>query len=306
MERNGLAALAESFALDRAELYRLKLLNQHLFEHLCKELTLLSATAVSVVELSLRVEDYPEFSAGLSANAFSATVELDHRPVGIFGMQEEIAQALLWGNDAPPRDPETGEIQRKPLTKIEARVLADTVGGAMVRAFDQAFKPLFGVGAGVGRAHTDGPQGTAGALAGRGRLAIAAVECSVGDLRGSLHFGLLLSALLPVRAKLTRVTAERATVEENARSAPSSVMAANLELEAVLGNLTMPLNAIGALRPGAVIPLGKLNEKNPRLELRYAGQVVFYGTVVEDQGWRKFLVAERGFDRGSLRSEHLC
>jgi len=296
MERNGLAALAESFALDRAELHRLTLLNRQLFEHLCKELVSLSAKPIRILDLSLQVEDYSDFAAKLWPNGFGIRIDLDHRPVGVLGLQEHIAQMLLWGTDPLPQKPETDDAQPKALTKIEVRIIAETVGGAMVHAFNQAFRPLFGISASVGRNDADGKlPATAGVLGGRGRLATAAIECSLGELRGSMFFSLLLSTLLPVRAKLTRAT-ERGAVEAATKTAPpSSLLGANLELQAVLGSLAMPLTAISALKPGAVISLGEMRQTAPRLELRYAGQPLFYGTVVEDQGWRKFLIEEKGF-----------
>jgi len=118
----------------------------------------------------------------------------------------------------------------------------------------------------------------------------------MGELHGSLFFTLLISTLHPVRAKLTREATERGAVETATKTAPpSSLLGANLELQAILGSLAMPLTDIRALKPGAVISLGQTRETAPRLELRYAGQPLFYGTVVEDQGWRRFLIEEKGF-----------
>ena len=297
MERNGLAALAESFALDRAELHRLTLLNRQLFEHLCKEIAVLCSTSIRIIDLSLRVEDYSDFAASLWPSGFATVIDLDHRPVGLFGMQEEIAEELLWGNGPLPRKPDTDETRPKALTRIEARILAETVGGAMLNAFNQVFRPLFGTSASIGRSDADGKlAATASVLGSRGRLATAAVECSMGELRTSLFFTLLISTIHPVRAKLTRGATERGAVETATKTAPpSALLGANLELQAILGSLAMPLTDIRALKPGAVISLGQTRETAPRLELRYAGQPLFYGTVVEDQGWRRFLIEEKGF-----------
>jgi len=297
MERNGLAALAESFALDRAELHRLTLLNRQLFEHLCKEIAVLSGNSIRITDLSLRVEDYSDFAASLWPSGFGTVIDLDHRPVGLFGMQEEIAEGLLWGDGPLPEKPETDEARPKGLTRIEARILAETVGGAVLTAFDQVFRPLFGTSASIGRGDADGKlAATASVLGSRGQLATAAVECSMGELHGSLFFTLLISTLHPVRAKLTREATERGAVETATKTAPpSSLLGANLELQAILGSLAMPLTDIRALKPGAVISLGQTRETAPRLELRYAGQPLFYGTVVEDQGWRRFLIEEKGF-----------
>jgi len=296
MERNGLAALAESFALDRAELHRLTLLNRQLFEHLCKEIAVLSGNSIRITDLSLRVEDYSDFAASLWPSGFGTVIDLDHRPVGLFGLQEQIAEGLLWGDGPLSQAPET-EARPKGLTRIEARVLAETVGGAIVSAFNHVFRPLFGTSATIGRGDADGKLAvTASVLGSRGQLATAAAECAMGEFRGSLFFTLLISTLHPVRAKLTREATERGALETATKTAPpAALLGANLELQAILGSLAMPLTDIRALKPGAVISLGQTREIAPRLELRYAGQPLFYGTVVEDQGWRRFVIEEKRF-----------
>jgi len=296
MERNGLAALAESFALDNAELHRLTLLNRQMFEHLCKGLGLLSLNSLRVIDLSLQVEDYSDFVARLWPSGFTTVIDLERRPVGLFGMEEQFAAGMLWGNSPAKSDAGAGE--HKGFTKIEARILAQTIGEAMLHAFNQVYRPLFGIGAKIGRNDPDGKMAaTASVLAGRGRLATTIVECSMGEVRGSMFFTMLMSTLHPVRTKLSRGSADRAGAHEtSAKTAPpSSLLGASLELQAILGSAAMLLRDIRALKPGAVISLGQARETTPRLELRYQGQPVFYGTVVEDQGWRKFLIEEKGF-----------
>ncbi len=297
MERNGLAALAESFALDRAELYRLTLLDRQMFEHLCKEITLLSGTPMRIVALSLRVEDYSDFAASLWPSGFVTVIDLDHRPVGLFGMQNQIAERLLWDDSHQSPPAETDQAGPKGFTKIEARVLAETVGGTALSAFNHVFRPLFGIAAAVGRGDTDGKlDATANVLGNRGRLATAAVECTMGEIRGAMFFTLLISTIHPVRAKLTRGATDRGALESASKTAPpSSLMGANLEMSAILGSSAMQLADIRALKPGAIISLGETRQPVPRLELRYAGQPLFSGTVVEDQGWRRFLIEEKRF-----------
>jgi len=273
----------------------LTLLNRQMFEHLCKELALLSPNHLRIIDLSLRVEDYSDFAARLWSSGFVTVLDLGRRPVGLFGMQEEFAEGLLWGNGPLPPAAETDDGRAKGLTRIEARILAETIGGAMLHAFNQVFRPLFGINASVGRNDPEGKlAGTASVLASRGRLATAEAECSMGELRGSLFFTLLISTLHPVRMKLSR-SAERVAETVAKAAPPSSLMGATLELQAILGSVAMPLTEIRALKPGAVISLGQTRETAPRLELRYAGQPLFYGTVVEDQGWRRFIIEEKGF-----------
>jgi len=296
MERKGLAALAESFALDRTELHRLTLLNRQLFEHVCKEFAMLSPTALRILDLTLQVEDYMDFAARLWPSGFATVIDLDRRPVGLFGVQDELAEGLLWGNGPLTQASDNDSSIAKGLTRIEGRILAETIGSATLHAFNQVFRPLFGINATIGRNDPDGKlAATASVLAGRGRLATCTLKCSMGEQHGSLFFTLLISTLHPVRAKLSRGTPERGR-EAGAKAAPpSALLGANFELQAILGSAAMPLNDIRALKPGAIISLGQPREMAPRLELRYADKPIFYGTVVEDRGWRRFLIEEKGF-----------
>jgi flagellar motor switch protein FliM len=106
----------------------------------------------------------------------------------------------------------------------------------------------------------------------------------MGEIRGAMFFTLLISTIHPVRAKLTRGATDRGALESASKTAPpSSLMGANLEMRAILGSSAMQLADIRVLKPGAIIALGETR------------QPVFSGTVVEDQGWRRFLIEEKRF-----------
>jgi len=257
---------------------------------------MLSPTALRILDLTLQVEDYMDFAARLWPSGFATVIDLDRRPVGLFGVQDELAEGLLWGNGPLTQASDNDSSIAKGLTRIEGRILAETIGSATLHAFNQVFRPLFGINATIGRNDPDGKlAATASVLAGRGRLATCTLKCSMGEQHGSLFFTLLISTLHPVRAKLSRGTPERGR-EAGAKAAPpSALLGANFELQAILGSAAMPLNDIRALKPGAIISLGQPREMAPRLELRYADKPIFYGTVVEDRGWRRFLIEEKGF-----------
>ncbi|MBV8454641.1 MAG: FliM/FliN family flagellar motor switch protein, partial [Deltaproteobacteria bacterium] len=71
----------------------------------------------------------------------------------------------------------------------------------------------------------------------------------------------------------------------------SRVAAIPVELSAILAERELSLAEVRHLKPGSVIILQRLR-RLPKAQLRAAGQALFRGTIVENRGWRNFLIQE--------------
>jgi hypothetical protein len=295
MKKSGLAALAESYGLERAELHHLKLLGERFFDQLREELARFTARPIRLAELKQWTDSF---------ESFCTTPGYDHIMILGFGDESMVAvrmdrafalglisAVLRWRE----RDEVSGSGELAPLTVAEAYILANTLGDALVRTVGLVFGALFGRHTGLRMIAMEHRPGlVANTFSPTERLVAAGVKCLLGSSGGAVEMGVSLSALRRVRARLVPAMVKPRDPAAALRKARQGLAGASLELAAVLGDFVTSFDQVRALGPGSVVTLQKMAGTVPRVELRAGEQVLCAGTVAEDRGWYRFLVGEKG------------
>ncbi len=290
MQANGLAALAETYGLERAELQRLKFVAENFFEDLREELTRSVAVSFRLSNLTQIVTGAGEVCAGVPAcqivflaarSGATAILKVDQDFARAF-----VECAIAGGATSPTRS------ERK-LTTVEERLLGNTLGSACLRSAQRTIAKLLDPGDPLrilGTAETPGTK----ALDTAERIVLARIECLFGGGSGSIELGLPVEHLDKLSPRLLPTLAKAAQSVAGENKVRSSLAAARADLTAVLGKVMMPLETVRALAPGSILTLQPLRNGIPHVELSWAGQKLFSGAVVEHRGWRRLLIQKVG------------
>ncbi len=303
MEATGLAALAETYALKREELTQLRILSERFFDGLRAAFATFTARPPTMLDAGLRVESYAAFTARLGAGALAVAVEVNLQTVAVLALTEQLARALvddLFSREVPA--PTTPGDAARPLTALETAVLFDTLNTATLDGFNRGLGELFGAEGRAVRLQSDGSLPAAGAsapVAPQERVAALVAQCTLGLLREPLGLALPLPALMGVRGRLPACQPGLKKETAPALAIVGASTKTRIELHAVLATVTLPLGDLAGLRPGSMLVLNRAQQAPMPVELACNGHPVFYGTVVEDRGWRKFLVREKAWQNGS-------
>ena len=123
-------------------------------------------------------------------------------------------------------------------------------------------------------------------------VGLAAITCHIGSASGRSSWR-CPSHASPSRWRIRfRASAHDAVPAES--KARARLADASAELVAVMGQAMMPLDVVRALGPGSILPLRRLKDGVPEVELRCGHQVLFSGAVVEHRGWRRFVIRQTG------------
>ena len=124
------------------------------------------------------------------------------------------------------------------------------------------------------------------------QMGLARISCQIGGAIGIVELALPFAQFSKPKTHPLAISAyDSMPAESKARARLAN---ANAELVAVLGQASLPLDAIRALGPGSILSLRPLKDGLPNVELRCENQVLFSGAVVEHRGWRRFLIQHTG------------
>jgi flagellar motor switch protein FliM len=202
-------------------------------------------------------------------------------------MSRLMIDALLMASDKMmPTGDEKAEVG---LSVTESRILVQILGGAFTKVVDEVFGRFFGGHVVDLIQNVDHAGLLAHALDPGERLLIAKASATVGGRDGELALALPLSLVAP--SKTTEAIHNSNPVEATGPEGVGRLAAVPIEMSAVLAERQLPLAEVRYLKEGAVILLQRLRHL-PKAQLRAAGQVLFRGAIVENQGWHNFLIQQ--------------
>jgi flagellar motor switch protein FliM len=249
-----------------------------------------------MVDLAQTTSSFSDFSTDPVSARHLAFLGFTNQIIAVIRLDDDLAHALLdcmlGGANAKESTPE------RKMTAVEERVIANTVGVAMVRTAQRVLGPLLhdlhdSISLRLLRIEHR-PVLVADTFAPSEQLVTARVRCDVGAKGGWIELGLPFSLIYRIRATLTPArpkTSDAAGAEHKARTFLSE---ASMELSAVLGRLTLPLSGVRTLGPGSILMLQDTRRGLPSLELRSGDQPLFTGMIVEQDGWYRFLIDKTG------------
>lgn len=293
VQRVGLIALAETYGLERAELQELKLLGQRFFDGLAEILARYLGAPIEIAELTQRSLSFADFCSA-APNQHTVLLGFEDEPVMMFRIENNLALAmvnLLFGANAAGGSLDHGD-GVPALTATEAHIVSNVLEKSLVRAFEPVSSGLFGkrrsiqVLHGINRVRelANAPDPAEAAIAIEAR-------CSLNEQPGWLGIALPTSMIFQIRRRLVPAPATppepRSPVSLVSRTALAE---ASVTLRAILNTQTLPLSNIRQLTAGSIVPLGKLWRNLPQVELTVEGQTLVHGTIVEERGWRRFLI----------------
>ncbi|MBV8056540.1 MAG: FliM/FliN family flagellar motor switch protein [Deltaproteobacteria bacterium] len=274
------------------ELQQFHLLGARFFDQLCINLSRYLMLPLKMAEVKQGLETFGQFCKDTQAQLVFAAV-LESAATLVFRARVQmlrlIVDALFSASDE--KLPGGEDSANLGLSATESRILIQILGGAFTTAVEQIFGSLFG-----GRRVVDMMQNVDhvsllnNALA-AGELILTA-EMS-GTLKGQsgdfvLGFPLSLTSLLLPKEPPSSLNSSDAS---GGLQGLSRVAAIPVELSAILAERELSLAEVRHLKPGSVIILQRLR-RLPKAQLRAAGQALFRGTIVENRGWRNFLIQE--------------
>ena len=294
MEKSGLLALADAYGLERAELEQLKLLCERFFDQLREELMTLVNRSFKMTGLAQGSASFVEFFNGARDHHFASLGFNDEAPIAVH-IENSLASAVIASILNIPADTSAdADPSKRGVTMTEEYILANSLGEAMAKAAAGVFAIFFDNRAGLRLLRMEHrPSLIADTLAPAERMATASVDCMADGIGGRIELGLPLSIIMPAKALLTQTHVKHSNPEAAPGKLRSLLSTTPVELEAVLGRLTMPLAGVRALVPGSVLMLQKAPGGMARVELQCGGQALLTGTVVEHRGWRRFMVHEK-------------
>ena len=293
MPKEGLIALAESYGLERTELHQLKILAEAFFDKLREELLNYIGRSLRIADLGQTTVSFAEFCTDPIAARHLMLIGLPHQMVAAVRLDHELARALvdcmLGGANAQAGVPER-------MTTVEQRIIANTLGAAVVKISQLVLSPILQEESRNLRLWKieHRPVLIPDTLSPSDQLVTARVRCDVGKAGGWIELGLPFSFILKIRPLLTPgrpIGSKAGNSEDKARTLLAD---ASLELSAVLGSLSLPLSRIRALAPGSILLLQKTQGGLPRIQLYSSEQPLFTGTIVEQDGWYRFLIDQTG------------
>jgi flagellar motor switch protein FliM len=296
--KTGLAALADSYGLERSELHQLRLLSERLFDQLREELSRQVHAPVRVLEVRQSAESMIEFCTDPHAQHL-AILGFDGEAAVIVRLERSLALALIdaiFRAEKPARDAATHE----KLTPTEEYIVTNTLGSALETALRRVFTLFFGSRMNLQLMRMEhSPQLVPDAFPPGELFATSGVRCMVGTGGGSIDVAMPLSAILQVRTRLVPVRAKISDSAAELRRTREYLAGAAMELEAVLGRKPLPLSQIQSLTVGSTILLQKVNNGVAHVELLCQGKPLFAGTIVQHRGWSRFLIQRQGENDGN-------
>ena len=290
MQGNGLAALAETYGLERAELQRLKFIAESFFDDLREELTRAVAVSFRLSDLTQLVISAGEVCGGVppcqivflgAHSGAAALLKVDRDFARAF-----VDCAIAGGATAPT------PAERK-LTTVEERLLTNTFGNACLRSAQRTVARILDQGEPLRLIRAADTPNTS-VLAASERIVMARIACQFGGGGGAIEFGLTVEHLAKLSSRPAPAPPKNPQSAAGEHKIRSSLAAARADLVAVLGKVMMPLDTVRALVPGAVVVLQPIRSGIPRVELYWAHQRLFSGAVVEHCGWRRLLIQKIG------------
>ncbi len=299
--QTGIAALVDSYGLERSELHQLRLLAERLFDQLREELSRLLRCPIRMLEVSQGGETMVEFCTDPHAQHL-AILGFDGEAAVVVRLEKSLAFALVdaaFHTDSPtqPRDSH----ERK-LSLTEQYILQSTLGLALAAVLRRVFGIFFGSRNDLDLMRMEhSPRLVPDALPPSEQIVTTGVKCLVSHAGGgAIDIGIPLSVILQVRTRLVppkTVNADGSPVNRARRL----LSGAQMQLDAVLGHRTMPLSEVHNLAPGSIILLQKMTGGVPCVELHCGGRALFSGTVVQHLGWNRFLIHRQGERDGDSR-----
>lgn len=293
MPKEGLIALAESYGLERNELRQLKVLAESFFDKLREDLLGYVGRSLRMVDLAQSTLSFLEFSTDEIAACHLMFLGFTDQNIAVVRLDDDLARALidcmLGGGNARPEAPE------RKMTAVEERVIANTIGAAIVRTAQRVLGPMLHDSINLRMLRIEHRSVlVADTFAPAEQLVTARVRCDAGPRGGFIELGLPFSLIYRMRGTLTPVRPQLATVTDSEHKARTFLGDASMELAAVLGRLSMPLSGIRALAPGSILMLQKTERGLPNIELRSGDQSLFSGMIVEQDGWYRFVIDKIG------------
>lgn len=289
--KTGLAALAESYGLERSELHHLRLLAERLFDQLREELTRSLRCPVRMLQVSQGAESMVEFCTDPHAQHL-AILGFDGEAAVVVRLERSLAFALI---DAVFRAETPNSAVDRKLTVTEQYILSNTLGSALVTVLRRVFAVFFGSRTDLEMMRMEhNPRLVPDALPPGEQIVTTGVQCIIGHGGGAIDIGLPLSVIMQVRTRLAPIKAKNAESGNPRDRARKLLAGAELEFGAILGTKQIPLSEVRRFAPGSVILLQKVTDGVPRVELHCGGHALFAGTVLQHRGWSRFLIRQQG------------
>jgi flagellar motor switch protein FliM len=294
MAQEGLTALAESYGLERNELHQLKIIAESFFDKLREELLSYAGRSIRMVDLTQSTSSFNDFSTDPIAARHLMFLGFTDQIIAVMRLDDDLARALIGcmlgsGPGAKPDAPE------RKMTAVEERIIANTLGVATVRTAQRVLGPMLHDGGNLRLLRIEHRAGlVADTFAPAEPLVNARVRCDAGARGGWIELGLPFSLIYKIRHDLVPARPKTATGADSAHKARTFLADASMELAAVLGHLTLPLSDVRTLQPGSILMLQKTRCGLPTIKLRSGDQALFEGTIVEQDGWYRFLIDKTG------------
>lgn len=296
MPKVGLAALADTYGLDPAELHQLQMLGERFFDQLREELVPTVGSTVKMVDLKQNSESFVEFCTGPVAQHVAVLGSLAEEAALAVRLESNLAfafvDAVFGAGAATPAARADGGARK--ITSTERHMVENTLGDALAQVAGRVFSSLLGRSEDFRVIRTDNRPGLlADSFAASEQMVTTSVQCLVSGRGGLIELAIPLSLIVRVKAALVPHRLRNSGPAADHAKARSLLRGAALELDAVLGNLTMPLGEVRELAPGSILILRKVGFGPPRVELCCGDLVLFSGTVAEHRGWRRFLIQDK-------------
>ena len=242
MPKEGLTALADSYGLERNELHQLKILAENFFDKLREDMLGYVGRSLRMVELTQATSSFSDFSSDPVSARHLVFLGFTDQIIVVMRLDDDLARALidcmLGGANAKPSTSE------RKMTAVEERVIANTVGVAIVRTAQRVLGPMLPNSINLHLLRIEHRPGlVADTLAPSEQMVTARVRCDAGDKGGWIEFALPFSLIYKIRASLTPARPKPAAAAGGELKARTFLGDASMGLSAVLGRLTLPLSA---------------------------------------------------------------
>ncbi len=288
MQHTGLAALAATYGLERAELHQLQLWGQRFFDHLAEALGRHLGAPLEIAELAQRSLAFAGFCAAAPLQHL-VVAGFEGEPALAFRLEHALALALidllLGGSGTLP-----ASATQPPLSATERRIVADIIEKALGSAFETVSAALFGHPRRLEILHHLDHVGVLSRTLEPAQAVVALeARCGLGEQHGWLGIALPIAMLSQIRRRLAPPHPP-APLAARPGLRLAALADAPLTLRAVIGTHTLSLGELSRLGIGSVLTLGKLQDGLPQVHLAVADHILRRGTVVEARGWRRFWV----------------
>ena len=294
MAQEGLTALAESYGLERNELHQLKILAESFFDKLREELLGYAGRSIRMVDLTQSTSSFNDFSTQPIAARHQMFLGFTDQIIAVMRLDDDLAYALIEcmlgsGASAKPDAPE------RKMTAVEERIIGNTLGVAVVRTAQRVLSPMLHDSGNLRLLRLEHRAALVpDTFAPAEPLVNARVRCDAGTRGGWIELGLPFSLIYKIRHNLVPARPKATAGTDGAHKARTFLADASMELAAVLGRLSLPLSGVRTLGPGSILMLQKTPRGLPTIELRSGDQALFQGTIVEQDGWYRFLIDKTG------------